>query len=210
MVKAILFDFWGTLVENGIWSPSKQLQNILKITLPFSEYILRMERAMMTSSFPSLREAFLAVAAEFQKEATEQQIEQLIGQWNTNWMLAKPYPETLQVLKELQKKNLLVLVSNADCFGIEKVMEKFSLSPYFSHQFLSYQKGLLKSDPQFWELVLQEIRVPAEECLMVGDSIESDMLPAQRAGLKTVLIDHKNKREFFPKILSLRELEGQV
>ena len=48
MVKAVIFDFWGTLMENGVWSPIKQVQQILQIDLPFSEYVGRMEQAMMT------------------------------------------------------------------------------------------------------------------------------------------------------------------
>ena len=29
MTKAIIFDLWGTLVENGVHSPIKQVKNIL-------------------------------------------------------------------------------------------------------------------------------------------------------------------------------------
>ena len=68
MVKAILFDFWGTLVENGVHSPIKQVKNILNIRLPFSEYVIRMEKAMMTQEFSSLKDAFIAVGKEFNIE----------------------------------------------------------------------------------------------------------------------------------------------
>ena len=41
MVKAILFDFWGTLVENGVRSPVKQVKWILMLKdMDFSEYII--------------------------------------------------------------------------------------------------------------------------------------------------------------------------
>ena len=65
MVKAILFDFWGTLVEQGVWSPVKQVKNILQIDLSFSEYITRMESAFMTQTFSSLKEAFENICHEF-------------------------------------------------------------------------------------------------------------------------------------------------
>ena len=65
MVKAILFDFWGTLVSNGVWSPIKQVKQKLDINMPFSEYVVRMERAMMTEKFPSLKKAFENVFLEF-------------------------------------------------------------------------------------------------------------------------------------------------
>ena len=75
MVKALLFDFWGTLVEQGIYSPIKQVQDILQVRMPFSAYVARMEQAMMTSVFPDLRSAFLNVGKEFQLTPTEDQIE---------------------------------------------------------------------------------------------------------------------------------------
>ena len=36
-------------MEQGIWSPIKQARNILQITLPFPEYVIRFEKAMMTT-----------------------------------------------------------------------------------------------------------------------------------------------------------------
>ena len=75
MVKAILFDFWGTLVENGVWSPIKQVKRIINIHTPFSEYVVRMEKAMMTQKFSSLKDAFESVCKEFGVECGKEQIE---------------------------------------------------------------------------------------------------------------------------------------
>src|SRR3989344_2881891 len=114
MVKAIIFDFWGTLVENGVWSPIKQVQQILNLDLSFSDYVSRMELAMMTKKFDSLKEAFQAVCEEFAVSCTEEKMEQLIGTWNKSWMLAKPYEEVQEELDNLKKEYKLILVSNTD------------------------------------------------------------------------------------------------
>ena len=103
VTKVIIFDFWGTLVENGVWSPIKQVKTMLQITLPFSEYVVRMEKAMMTKEFPDLKEAFKAVAAEFNIDAPEDVLDEIVGMWNKSWLLAKPYEE---VEKELQKLSI--------------------------------------------------------------------------------------------------------
>ena len=40
MVKAIFFDFWGTVVENGVFpSPVKQARFLLGLEIEFSDYI---------------------------------------------------------------------------------------------------------------------------------------------------------------------------
>ena len=208
MGKVILFDFWGTLVENGIPSPIKQVKNVLGIYIPFSEYVKRMESAMMTKNFPSLREAFIAVCEEFKVEPTEFIIDQLIGLWNKSWMLASIYEDTEEVLADLQKDYTLVLVSNTDSFSIKNVFEKFSLGKYFTKIYFSCELGNIKTDKEFIPAILKDLNVEAKDCVFVGDSILSDMAAAKNAGIRGILIDRKNCREYEPKIISLQELKN--
>lgn len=210
MIKAILFDFWGTLVENGIHSPIKQVKDILSIDLPFSDYVMRMEKAMMTQKFNSLTEAFEAVCTEFNITAEPDKIEQLVGMWNKSWMLSRPYYEVEAVLAELQKKYRLILISNTDCFSLPRALEKFKLEQYFEKMYLSFEQGILKNDPAFLDKVVEELNLSKEDCLIVGDSIESDMAAAKNAGINAILVDRRNRREFTPKVQHLRELQRSL
>lgn len=208
MVKAIILDFWGTLVENGVWSPIKQVQQILNINLPFSDYVSRMEQAMMTKKFNSLKEAFEAVCQEFKVECNEEKMEALIGMWNKSWMLAKPYEEVIEELGKLKQEYQLILVSNTDNFSINQVLDKFQLKELFDHMFLSCDVGLIKTDKKFLKKVLKETKLAAEDCVLVGDSILSDMEAAKEAGIKGILIDHRQRQHFQPKIRNLKELSS--
>lgn len=210
MVNAIIFDFWGTLVEQGVWSPVKQVQNILDIRMPFPEYVVRMERAMMTSKFEQLKDAFEAVAKEFGVPCPPHKMEQLIGMWNKSWMLAKPYEDVIGVLQQLRGEYTLILVSNTDCFGVQRVLDKFKLAQYFDKIYLSYDLGLLKTDKKFMKKILEENNLTPGESVVVGDSLQSDVETAQRAGITAILIDRKNARDFEPKIISLMELPGAL
>ncbi|MBU0460788.1 MAG: HAD family hydrolase [Nanoarchaeota archaeon] len=207
MTKAILLDFWGTLVENGVRSPIKQVQTILQINLPFSEYVVRMERAMMTEKFATLKDAFNAVCREFNLDPGDDIVDELVGMWNKNWMLAKPYLEVNQVLAELKEKYTLILISNTDNFSVENVLEKFNLSPYFDKIFFSYQTHLIKTDKNFLKVVLDDLRLNPDECILVGDSLQSDILAAKKIGMPAVLLDRRHTREFNPKINNLAQLK---
>ncbi len=207
MTKALIFDFWGTLVENGVWSPVKQVKNILQIDLPFPEYVVRMEEAMMTQKFPELKDAFIKVCREFNLDLDMDKIERLVGLWNKSWMLAKPYPEVEEVLTELQAKYQLFLISNTDGFSIPQVLSKFKLDQYFEKMYLSYEQGLIKTNPKMLSKILKENNLNPEDCVVIGDSLESDIFPAKNAGIKTVLVDRKNTREYHPKVMSLTELK---
>ena len=207
--KVILFDFWGTLVENGVWSPTKQVQRTLRIDLPFSEFVVRLEESMMTTSFSSLSDAFRAVCAEF-GISEEGDIDYLVGMWNKSWMLSSMYPEVKQVLESLKSKYRLVLVSNTDNFSINRALDKFQLHSYFEKMFLSYELGTIKTDEEFMSTILEELKVLPSDCVMVGDSVQSDIEPAERAGVRAILVDRKGRRDHPSKIGSLAELEGML
>ena len=207
MTKAIILDFWGTLVEQGVRSPVKQIRYILHIRVPFSEYITRMERAMMTKEFSTLEEAFKSVCQEFKIQVNERRIEELIGMWNKNWMLAQPYEETKEVLQSLKEKYQLVLVANSDNKSIKNVLEKFDLTEYFNKIFYSYELGMIKTNPEFLKKVLSDLHLQPEECIFIGDSMQSDITPAKTAGIPAILVDRRDSRDFSPKVTNLKELE---
>jgi HAD superfamily hydrolase (TIGR01549 family) len=208
MAKAIVFDFWGTLVENGTYSPIRQVKRILRLDdMPFSDYVIRLENAMMIKKHESLKSAFEAVAAEFGIKINTYQINMLVGLWNKNWLLAKPYPEAEKVLSELKKKYRLIMISNTDNFSVEPVLQKFDFSKYFDKILLSYEQGSLKTDGTMLEHALSEMGIPKEDVVVVGDSMESDIMPAERAGMKAVLVDRKERRtEISLRIKNLEEL----
>lgn len=210
MTKAILFDFWGTLVENGVRSPIKQVKRILDIRLPFPEYVVRMERAMMTEKFATLKEAFESVCKEFNVECDDRVMDELVGMWNKSWMLAEPYEEIKEVLGDLRKNYQIILIANTDNFSINNVFEKFGLKKQFDKIFFSYQLHLIKTDKNFLISVLNDLSLGIEDCVLVGDSIQSDIMAARRIDMKAILIDRRNTRDYKPKITNLRELENQL
>ncbi len=207
MVNAVFFDLWGTLLETGVESPIKQIKMALNIRIPFHFYVVRLEKVMMVREFSSLNEAFFAVCREFGLRCPQWKIEELVGIWNKSWMLAEPYEETREVLQGLKDKGINVyLISNTDNFSARRALEKFEMEKYFDRCFFSYQMGKIKSDHDFFPAILKELNLKPEDCLMVGDSILSDM-NARHSGINSILLDRKSSREFEPKIANLKELE---
>jgi 2-haloalkanoic acid dehalogenase type II len=212
MVKAIMFDFWGTIIENGIFpSPVRQARMILRIDrLPFPLFILEFEKSLMTSKFDDLYKAFESVCAEFKLRPSQDMLDMLVGMWNKNRMLAKPFPETIEVLTALKKKYKLILVSNTDNISVDSVLDKYGLKKYFDSIYLSCDMGMLKSNPKMFEAILKKEDLMNEEVIMVGDSIESDLIAAEKAGIKGFLLDRNNKRDYPEKILALGEIESRI
>lgn len=208
VTKAIIFDFWGTLVENGIYpSPSKQAKYILRVRKPFNEFIIEFEKAFMSQKFENLSEAFDKVIKDFGLNPPPFVRDKLVGMWNKNTILAKPYPETTEVLKELRNQGFfLALAANCEQFSVDQVLDKYQMRELFDVIALSYEEGVLKSQGKLFTKALDKLGVEKEECLVVGDSVESDIEGARHIGIPSVLIDRKNNRDYPDKITSLKEL----
>ena len=211
--KVIIFDLWGTLLENGIFpSPSRQTKKILGLfDMPFQEFIESFEKAFMTSDFEDMKSAFDNVFnhMDVSKEEYNRE-EKLIGLWNKNKLFVKPYGDTFDVLQKLQDAGYkLVLLTNSPFFT-DEILSKFDMEKYFEKTYLSYQTGMLKNDVKSFKQVLKDLKCKDTEALMVGDSIESDMVGAANAKIKGVLIDRRDRREFEHKAISLTALKEEL
>jgi len=208
MIKAVLFDFWGTLIENGIFpSPVRQVRYLLKLDMPFKDYITKFERVFMTKKYKDLTEAFTTTCKEFGVKPDKKLVDELVGMWNKNTLLCKPFPETIEVLEDLKKDYKLGLISNTCNFSTKQVIEKYKLAKYFDAIVLSVDEGCLKTDKELFEKVLKDLKVKPEEAIMVGDSIQTDIFGARNAGIKSILVDRNGRRNFRFKIKDLTEIK---
>ncbi len=209
MIKAVIFDFWGTIVEVGVLPPPvRQVKNIMRLDIPFSDFIIKFEEAFMLKKFDTLKEAFENVGKSFGIRLQPFVIEKLVGMWNKNMLLAKPFAETVEVIENLRKKGYkIALVSNTEPFSVEPIIDKFDLRKHFNIIMLSYETGMLKTNPEMFHLVLRKLKVKPDEAVMVGDSIESDILSAEKTGIRAILVDRRGNKEYDKeKISNLNEL----
>lgn len=92
---------------------------------------------------------------------------------------------SLSVLKELRQHYSMALVSNF--YGnIEVVLREFGLDKLFSHIIESAVVGVRKPDPRIFSLGVKALGIRPEETVVVGDSFYKDILPARKAGCRTV------------------------
>lgn len=95
--------------------------------------------------------------------------------------------EAAPVLKALSEKYPMVLVSNF--YGnISKVLETFGIRKYFGKIIESAVVGVRKPDPAIFTLGVEALKLPSDECLVVGDSYRKDIRPSLEAGCKAVWI----------------------
>jgi putative hydrolase of the HAD superfamily len=98
-------------------------------------------------------------------------------------------PAAPEVFAQLQNMGYrLGVISNSDG-SIAAAMKKFGVSHFFDCTIDSHIVGVQKPDPGIFALALQQLGLPAECCVYVGDNYDRDVLGARGAGLLPMLID---------------------
>jgi putative hydrolase of the HAD superfamily len=99
------------------------------------------------------------------------------------------FPETETVLYELKSMYKLGILTNGAPDLQRQKIERSGLAHYFDAIVVSGEVGVGKPQPAVFNTVLEQLAVPAHTTLMVGDSLERDMLGASRVGLKGIWIN---------------------
>jgi HAD superfamily hydrolase (TIGR01549 family) len=68
------------------------------------------------------------------------------------------------------------------------LLREHSLLDCFAYTYTQDDFNLTKPDPRYYEQVLEKCGVRAGECIMVGDRIDKDIVPARQVGMKTIRI----------------------
>ena len=98
------------------------------------------------------------------------------------------------VKKKLFGKYKLYLASNGTASVQKGRMTSADLYPYFEEVFVSQELGHNKPSKEYFDAAFA--RIPGfkvEECLMVGDSLTSDILGGKNAGMRTVWVNPHHK-----------------
>lgn len=95
-------------------------------------------------------------------------------------------PQCMELLDALRGKCRLVAVTNGVTTTQESRLKKSGLLPYFERVFISESMGTKKPEKAFFDQVFAALGpvVPAR-CIILGDSLTSDMQGGRNAGIAT-------------------------
>ena len=101
------------------------------------------------------------------------------------------YDDVLPVLQMLKGHFVLCAASNAlsDC----QRPRLDAMNVRFDHIFLSEEMGTIKPAQAFFRKAAQAAGCEPAECMMIGDSLSSDVAGAQKAGMKTCWINRTGR-----------------
>ena len=93
--------------------------------------------------------------------------------------------ESAEVLRQLHERYPIAIVSNF--YGnLPTVLREFGFDGLYDHLIESAVVGVRKPDPAIFTMGVEALGMQPEEVMVVGDSLEKDILPAREAGCQTV------------------------
>jgi putative hydrolase of the HAD superfamily len=108
----------------------------------------------------------------------------------SNWFPEEDAIPTLQTLKDRGFR--LGLISNAaDDQNTQTLVDKGDFRPYLEFIISSAAFGIRKPHPFIFQTALDHFQVNANEAVMVGDLLETDILGAHQIGMKSIRITRR-------------------
>ena len=117
-------------------------------------------------------------------------------------------PGAISLLETLTKEYSLSLITNGIASVQKARIRGTDTGRFFDHVFISQEIGYAKPDSRFFSHVLSVLDTCPEQCLVIGDSLTSDIKGAANAGIDSVFIsfDGKTSEEATWSVASYEEL----
>ena len=103
-------------------------------------------------------------------------------------------PAAAEIVAMLKEKGIQVALATNPLFPAIATRQRIrwaGLKPEDFALVTTYENSCrCKPNPDYYREVLDKLGSEAEECIMVGNDVDEDILPARQVGMKTFLLDH--------------------
>lgn len=136
-----------------------------------------------------LKDTFDAIGFEVSDETIHQLSEDYITYLTTfNYL----FEGTFDILEHLNKYYQLHIITNGFDEAQQKKMDNAKISKYFDTVTNSEIAGVKKPNPIIFNYALNSAQAQPHESIMIGDSLEADILGALEVGFDAILFNYHN------------------
>lgn len=177
-------DFFSYYMKTGGSLKKPELDHIIMSAYEYLDTRYPIEE--YRNNFPSLKEA---IEKSSGMEIAKEEIEKIIDTFSFHELGYIPQ-EFIGVLRRLKERFILSVV--IDIWSPKKLwletFETAKITKLFSASSFSSDHGMVKPSPKPFELVVNQLGLPNDECLVIGDSIRRDLGGAEAAGIDCILV----------------------
>ena len=201
--RAVLFDVGGTLAhpdwerlarlaqaETGRAFTPAEMRRTLCETLRGVDAQLADVKVRTVTRRPGwlFRDMFYALGVD--EGACERLAARMLAAHDEKHLWCGLDPEAVQVIGDLKGAGLRVgVISNTEDGRLRELLEMMEIASHLDLLVDSHVVGLRKPDAVIFHYALEQLDVAPNEAVYVGDSYGHDVVGAQQAGLRAILLD---------------------
>ena len=201
-MKALLFDLWDTLAVSK--SFVKNLQKTICADIPLKEFHKRLAYSCFVRTFPDYTCLSKAIFKEFGKKQTQEELNKLVESLESCFFSAELFPDTKYIWK-LKETYKFALITNTISTNFNELLESLDLENKFDTISTSFTTNSIKPQKEIYTTALRKLKVKPEDGILISDSI-IDLDGGISLDINPLLIDRKNKKNYSPKIKTLKDL----
>ena len=190
MIKAVLFDFDGTLLnrdESVKMFIEGQYDRLIKLVghVPKDKYVARFIQ-LDNRGYVWKDKVYQQLVDEFNIATItwETLLQDYISEFKNNCV---PFPNLIVMLEELKSNHLVLgIISNGyGQFQMDNI-KALGINQYFDTILISEWEGMKKPDPKIFLRALEKLKISPNESIFMGDHPENDVKAAQHVGMKGI------------------------
>jgi putative hydrolase of the HAD superfamily len=192
-LEAVIFDLFGTLVEDFMFSIGASNINLAEILGvphdPFTQMWRQTTDMRVNGTFQSVEAAIVHVSDAIGAPAAPKQLERAVrSRLQQIKGGLKPKPDAIETLTRLKQSGCkLGLLSNCS-IEIPVLWPETEFADLFDSAVFSSKVYLKKPDPAIFKVACERLGVAPKDCLYVADGENYELATAASVGLHPVLI----------------------
>ena len=187
MIKAVIFDMDGVLIEAKEWH-YEALNKALKL---FGYQISRQEHLSTYDGLPTMKKLEMLSMEKGLPRKLHPFINALKQQYTIDRIYADCYPLFVHqyALSRLKREGYrLACASNSVRNSVELMMNRSDLMQYLEFYLSNQDVKKAKPDPEIYTTAINRLGLTPEECLVVEDNING-ILAGQRSGAHVMKVE---------------------
>jgi HAD superfamily hydrolase (TIGR01509 family) len=188
----VFFDIGSTLIDGPPFGPARRLSDTLGLG---PEAVRELERILFRSPARDPEELANTIVNRLRVDY-DRALDACAALWNAQLEEAYVLPGARELIQKLKSAGIpRAYLSNIWPPFYEHFRQEFPQEAEQQPQFLSFETGLTKPDPAFFQLALRAVEARAEDAVMVGDTYKNDIRPAIELGMRTIWVLHRPEKE---------------
>lgn len=98
------------------------------------------------------------------------------------------YEDTIDTLEYLKGKNYKLGIIANQKLGLGIRLEELGILKYFDLIIASQEVGVSKPNKDIFNIALSKVNCKPYDCVMIGDRLDNDIVPAKQVGMKVIWI----------------------